>query len=126
MTQKQRDKHHAAKFAVCKLVESSELDAAPPSPDGLGLWKGGRAVLNSPTFGLRAKPQRTADAKNAPGTDYASKINATHQREFHPIHTDANGEYWMYNRKTDKWDIPYALPKSAPEEFTDVNPEVNT
>ena len=115
MTQAQKDKHIADRMPQL-LTSVTELEAADPTPDGLGPWKGGRAELKSPTFGLKARPQRTADAKRAPGIDYASKINATHQREFHPIHTDANGEYWMYNRKTDKWDIPYALPKPAPEE----------
>ena len=41
MTTKQKTKHHAAKFAVCKLVEGSSLDAAGPTPDGLGAWMGG-------------------------------------------------------------------------------------
>jgi hypothetical protein len=103
MTQKQHDKHHAEKFAVVKLV--SELTPAEPTPDGLGEWQGGRTELKSATFGLRARPQRTGSAKNTPGTDYPSKITQRHQKDFNEIHTDANGDFWLYNISTDKWDI---------------------
>jgi len=80
--QKNYDKHHAAKFAVCKLVETSELDAAASTPDGLGTWEGGTAALKgAPNWvSLKSRATRFADAKRAPGIDYASKINASHQK----------------------------------------------
>lgn len=73
--------------------------------DDLGMWKGGKAELKSPTFGLRAKPSRTGDAKNTPGTDYPTKITQRNQKDFNEIHTDANGDFWLYNATTDNWDI---------------------
>jgi hypothetical protein len=103
MTQKQHDKHHAAKFAVCTLVEGSSLDAAEPTPDGLGAWEGGKAHRS--IDGAKAKPQRTGDAKNTPGIDYASKITHRQDADFNEIHTDADGQFFLYNAKTDAWDI---------------------
>ena len=81
MSEKQRLKHIADRQPKF-LINKSELDAAPTSPDGLGAWEGGIAALKSPTLGLKAKAQRTGDAKNTPGTDYASKINETHQKGY--------------------------------------------
>ena len=104
MTQAQKDKHIVDRMPQ-QLTRMTELEAADPTPYGLGPWKGGRAELKSPTFGLKARPQRTADAKNAPGTDYASKITHRQDQDFNEIHTDANGDFWLYNRKTDAWDI---------------------
>ena len=73
MTQRQKDKHHAEKFAVCKLVEGSSLDEAAESPDGLGAWEGGTAALKGSRTWVseNSHPSRTADAKNAPGIDYS-------------------------------------------------------
>ena len=73
--------------------------------DDLGMWKGGKAELKSPTFGLRAKPSRTGDAKNTPGTDYPTKITHRQDQYFNEIHTDANGDFFLYNVKTNAWDI---------------------
>ena len=39
---------------------------------------------------LKKRPTHFADAKNAPGTDYASKINETHQKPKET--TDVNPE----------------------------------
>jgi len=33
-------------------------------------------------LGLKMKPTRFADAKNAPGVDYPTKINETHQKGY--------------------------------------------
>jgi hypothetical protein len=61
---------------------NSELDAAEPTPDGLGEWQGGPAALKgAPNWvSLKSRATRFADAKRAPGTDYPSKINETHQK----------------------------------------------
>jgi len=82
--QKNYDKHHTAKFAVCKLVETSELTPAEPTPDGLGEWQGGPAALKgAPNWvSLKSHASRTASAKNTPGTDYASKIGPEHQKGY--------------------------------------------
>ena len=69
--QKNADKHHAAKFAVAKLIAGSSLDAAEPTPDGLGTWLGGRAELKGAGnwVALKSHATRTADGKNAHGTN---------------------------------------------------------
>jgi hypothetical protein len=89
MTTKQKTKHHAAKFAVCKLVEGSSLDAAGPTPDGLGAWMGG-GIAHRSIDGAKAKSQRTGDTKNRPGIDYPSKINETHQKEYNANSKNTN------------------------------------
>jgi hypothetical protein len=55
--------------------------------------------------GQRQLSSRTADAKNAPGKEYKSKITQRHQKDFNEIHTDVNGNFWLYNVNTDAWDI---------------------
>ena len=119
MSEKQRLKHHAAKFAVCTLVEGSSLDAAGPTPDGLGAWEGG--ITHRGIDGAKAKPQRTGDTKNKPGIDYASKITHRQDADFNEIHTDADGQFFLYNAKTDAWDIP-----TSEEALSNVNPEVTS
>jgi hypothetical protein len=99
---------HIADRAAELAAYNAEGAPSEPSPDNLGAWNGGKAHRS--IDGAKAKPQRTGDTKNTPGIDYASKINASHQREFHPIHTDANGNFFLHNPKTDKWDIPYVEP----------------
>ena len=101
MTQKQKDKHHAAQFAVCTLV--SELTPAAPTPDGLGAWEGG--LVHRGIDDAKAKAQRTGDNKNKPGIEYASKITHRQDQDFNEIHTDANGDFFLYNVKTNAWDI---------------------
>lgn len=111
MTQKQHDKHiadrearqNAGIAAACGDSNKSTLDAAPSTPDGLGPWEGG--VSHRGIDGAKAKPQRTGDRKNAPGTDYPSKITHRQDQDFNEIHTDANGDFFLYNHKTDAWDI---------------------
>jgi hypothetical protein len=103
MSEKQRLKHIAdvqPKF----LTATSELDAAEPTPDGLGAWNGGKAHRS--IDGAKAKPQRTGDTKNRPGIDYASKITHRQDGDFNETHTDANGQFWLYNITTNAWDIP--------------------
>ena len=39
------------------------------------------------------------------GTEYATKITQRNQQDFNEIHTDANGDFYLYNVKTDAWDI---------------------
>jgi hypothetical protein len=108
MSEAQRLKHIADREPKFLVNTTESLEGAAPTPDGLGSWNGGKAHRS--IDGAKAKPQRTGDTKNKPGIDYASKINASHQREFHPIHTDANGNFFLHNPKTDKWDIPYVEP----------------
>ena len=81
MTAKQTAKHitdNAAK--ILTPTSGSSLDAAEPTPDGLGAWQGG--IAHRSLDGAKAKPQRTGDTKNRPGIDYASKINETHQKGY--------------------------------------------
>lgn len=102
MTQKQHDKHIADRMPQ-QLTKLSDLDAAEPTPDGLGAWEGG--TVRRSIDGAKAKPQCTGDNKNKPGIDYASKITHRQDQDFNEIHTDANGNFFLYNVKTDKWDI---------------------
>ena len=79
MTAKQTAKHIADRQPKT-VAEGSSLDAAAPTPDGLGEWQGG--IAHRSLDGAKAKAQRTGDTKNTPGTDYASKINETHQKGY--------------------------------------------
>ena len=112
MTLKQRDKHNAEKFAVDevgKFVEGSSLDVTPSSPDGLGAWKGGIVKGTANWVALKSRPTRTGDHKNTHGTNnHLGPKPITHRQDadFNEIHTDANGEFFLYNVKNDKWDIP--------------------
>lgn len=113
MTMKQRDKHNADKFAVEneKFVEGSSLDGAEPTPDGLGTWKGGTAALKSAPNWVSQKSHatNTGDAKNTHGNNpHLGPKPITHRQDqdFNEIHTDANGDFFLYNAKNDKWDIP--------------------
>ena len=106
MSEKQRLKHIAdvqPKF----LTATSELDAAEPTPDGLGAWEGGRAALRGSGSWVAEKnhSSRTANSKNTPGVEYATKITHRQDADFNEIHTDANSQFWLYNAKTDAWDI---------------------
>ena len=108
MSEKQRAKHIMESVKAKDIYPNgfsvgSSLDVAPSSPDGLGAWEGGK--VHCSIDGAKAKPQRTGSAKNTPGIDYASKITQRHQKDFNEIHTDANGDFWLYNHKTDAWDI---------------------
>lgn len=102
MSEKQRLKHIADREPK-PFAEGSSLDASEPTPDRLGEWQGG--IQKSPTFGLRAKPQRTGDIKNTPGIDYPSKITHRQDRDFNEVHVEENGDVLLYNVKTDAWDI---------------------
>jgi len=66
---------------MCDEVKS-ELTPAETTPDGLGPWEGGTAALKgAPNWvSLKSRATHFADAKRAPGIDYASKINASHQK----------------------------------------------
>jgi hypothetical protein len=80
MSEKQRAKHIADKQKEFNTFGGSILIAAEPTPDGLGPWEGG--IPHQSIDGHKAKAQRTGDTKNTPGTDYASKINETHQKGY--------------------------------------------
>ena len=77
MSAKQKAKHIADRQPQ-PYVEKPAF--AGPTPDGLGAWQGG--IAHRSIDGAKAKPQRTGDTKNTPGTDYASKINETHQKGY--------------------------------------------
>jgi len=103
MTAKQTAKHIADKNWPLHTAEGSSLDAAGPTPDGLGAWEGG--IVHRSLDGAKAKPTRTGDTKNRPGIDYASKITHRQDRDFSEIHIAENGDVLLYNVKTDAWDI---------------------
>jgi hypothetical protein len=103
MSEKQKLKHIADRQPKT-VAEGSSLDAAAPTPDGLGEWQGG--IAHRSIDGAKAKAQRTGDAKNTPGIDYPSKINETHQKKY-PLYEDENGKLWRHNVATKEWDIPY-------------------
>lgn len=109
MSEAQKLKHIADREAAQNPVvtEGSSLVGAEPTPDGLGSYEGGREVLKGGNTWVSQKSHasRTANAKNTPGTEYASKITHRQDADFNEIHTDANGEFFLYNHKTDAWDI---------------------
>lgn len=117
MSEKQRLKHIADREAAQNPVvtEGSSLAGAEPTPDGLGTWEGGTAALKGSKTWVSEKShsQRTGDSKNTPSLDYASKITHRQDADFNEIHTDADGNFFLYNSKTDKWDIP-TTPDSFP------------
>jgi len=82
MSAKQKAKHNEEHIVKILTPEVSELTPAEPTPDGLGEWQGGiTALKGAPNWvSLKSHATRTASAKNTPGTDYPSKINATHQK----------------------------------------------
>jgi hypothetical protein len=106
MTAKQKAKHITDSAAQI-LHAHSCLSPADPTPDGLGEWRGGTQALKSSNRWVAEKSHSncTGDAKNTPGIDYASKITHRQDADFNEIHTDANGEFFLYNVKTDAWDI---------------------
>jgi hypothetical protein len=106
MSEKQRLKHIADRQPQ-PLNEISELIAAESTPDGLGPYEGGRLELRGSNTWVAQKSHssRTADSKNTPRTDYATKITHRQDADFNEIHTDANGQFWLYNLDTDAWDI---------------------
>jgi hypothetical protein len=55
--------------------------------------------------GQRQRSSSTADAKNAPGKEYKSKITHRQDRDFNEIHVDETEGVLLYNVKTDAWDI---------------------
>jgi hypothetical protein len=111
MSKKQRRKHIDDSMPKVELVsEHSELDAAEPTPDGLGTWEGGRAALKgSPSWvSEKSHSTRTADAKNEPGTNShlgPKPIKQLNQKDFSEIHVEPNGDVFLYNVDTDRWDI---------------------
>ena len=103
MTAKQKAKHITDSIEkILTPTSGSSLDAAEPTPDGLGAWEGG--IAHRSIDGSKAKPQRTGDTKNRPGIDYASKITHRQDRDFNEIHIE-DGKVLLYNVKTDAWDI---------------------
>ena len=105
MSEAQRLKHITARIIpAINSLASSSLDAAEPTPDGLGAWNGGLAHRS--IDGAKAKPQRTGNSKNKTGSDYSSKITHRQDKDFTEVHTDENGKQWLYNPKADVWNIP--------------------
>lgn len=76
MTAKQKAKHLTDAAAKILTPEKSSLEAAEPTPDGLGPWEGGTAALKGANnwVSLKSRATRFADAKRAPGTEYAKKV----------------------------------------------------
>lgn len=109
MSEKQRLKHIADnKAEQALLLYGTDKPEAEPTPDGLGKWEGGTQALKGSNRWVseRSHAQRTGDSKNAPSLDYTSKITHRQDADFNEIHTDADGNLFLYNVKTDKWDIP--------------------
>src|ERR1700678_2872436 len=104
MTQKQHAKHIADAMPQ-PLLRATELEPVEPTPDGLGTWEGGKEALKGSRSWVSEKSHasRTGDTKNKPGTDYATKVTHRQDADFNEIHTDANGDFWLYNHKTDAW-----------------------
>ena len=111
MSEKQRLKHIADREALAAVSEyfpvASSLHGAETTVDGLGAYEGGRTEIKGSNRWVAEKSRstRTASAKNTPGTDYATKITHRQDADFNEIHTDANGDFFLYNVKTDAWDI---------------------
>lgn len=108
MTEKQRQKHITDTVTVL-TPEGSSLDSAPTSPDGLGTWEGGLAKGANNWVALKSHATNTGDAKNAHGNNnHLGPKPITHRQDadFNEIHTNANGDFFLYNVKNDKWDIP--------------------
>lgn len=60
---RRRFKHEVQRNPVLPEVSLS----SDPTPDGLGLWEGGRQELKSPTFGLKGRATALGNRKNTPG-----------------------------------------------------------
>lgn len=104
-------KHRAQRMDTGITEGTFKTEAAFDTPDALGLWEGGTAALKGVAnwVALKSRPTRTADNKNAHGTNnHLGPKPLTHRQDadFCEIHTDANGDFWLYNVKNDKWDIP--------------------
>jgi hypothetical protein len=107
MSEAQRLKHIADREALTVVPETFPvLIGAEPTLDGMGAYEGGYAALKASNRWVSEKSHSscTGSNKNAPG-DYASKITHRQDADFNEIHTDANGEFFLYNHKTDAWDI---------------------
>jgi hypothetical protein len=106
--ERRRFKHMCQNGPNVKLVEGSSLDAAEPTPDGLGEWQGGVEKGAANWVSLKSRATRLASGKNAHGTNaHLGPKPITHRQDqdFNEIHTDANGEFFLYNVENDKWDI---------------------
>jgi hypothetical protein len=104
VSEKQKAKHIADREAAEAAYNSLNVPAVvEPTPDGLGAWQGG--VVRGAISGLKAKAQRTGDAKNTPGIDYPSKITHRQDRDFNEVRVIENGDVMLYNVNTDAWDI---------------------
>jgi hypothetical protein len=93
MTQKQKAKHIADRGL--KLIRTVPFFvAAETTPDGLGTWEGGRAILKGvPNWiALKSHPTRTADAKNVPGKSSSEvverPIDYLHGKKRDPHYTE--------------------------------------
>ena len=112
MSTKQKLKHFADRAAkeIADDAPTSSADAEP-TPDGLGTWEGGTVALKGAAnwVSLKSHPTRTVSNKNAHGTNaHLGPKPITHRQDqdFNEIHTDADGEFFLYNVENDKWDIP--------------------
>jgi len=108
MTLKQHDKHLLRGQYLEEMTSNgSILDAAGPTPDGLGTWEGGPVALKgSPRWvAEKSHSSRTGNAKNTPGIDYATKITHRQDADFSEVRVIENGDVMLYNVKTDAWDI---------------------
>src|SRR5271166_2421439 len=114
MSEKQRLKHIADREALEAAEKNppmpiaSSLDGAEPTPDGLGAWEGGLPKGANNWVSLKSRATRTGDSKNMHGNNpHLGPKPITHRQDqdFNEIHTDANGDFWLYNVETNKWDI---------------------
>lgn len=120
MSDKQILKHAADRTAERKANEAAEsnpympvassLDGAEATPDALGEWRGGAAELKGANnwVSLKSRPTSFGDDKNEHGNNsHLGPKPITHRQDqdFCEIHTDANGDFYLYNVETDKWDI---------------------
>ena len=97
MTDKQRLKHIKDDSRYYVTPEGSSLDAAEPTPDGLGEWQGGPVALkcvNNDWVSRKSRANALAEQKHVTGTDYATKITHRQDQDFNEIHTDANGDFF--------------------------------
>ena len=108
MTAKQKAKHITDSAAkILTPTSGSSLDAAEPTPDGLGAWEGGIAALVVARRSERRSPMRAArrTLRTLPALTMRSKSRIGKILDFNEIHIEPTAKFWLYNRKTDAWDI---------------------
>jgi hypothetical protein len=98
----------AADLGPLLPVAGGSLEGAEPTPDGLGAWEGGNGKGAPNWVSLKSHATSFGDRKNEHGNNpHLGPKPTTHRQDqdFNEIHTDANGDLFLYNVETDKWDI---------------------